>query len=96
MGLENQLNLATKILGNVKQVPMEATYSKEEDDDDYEDEGSRSSSSETLTCSASEVQETSLFILCRVALISPPQRSWWNCFSLPRSFPVFSALSRLY
>lgn len=40
---------------------METAFSKEEVDDDYEDEGSHSSSSETLTCSASEVQETSNF-----------------------------------
>lgn len=45
----------------VKQVPVETAFSKEEVDDDYEDEGSHSSSSETLTCSASEVQETSNF-----------------------------------
>lgn len=57
---------------------METTYSKEEDgdDDDYEDEGSHSSSSETLTCSAPEVQETSLFMLRSVTLVSPPHWSW--------------------
>lgn len=53
---------------------METTYSKEEDDD-YDDEGRHSSSSETLTCDSPEVQETSLFMLCGLALISPPHWS---------------------
>lgn len=94
----NQLNFGRKkILGTVKQVPMDTTYSKEEDDDDYEDEGSHSSSSETLTCSGPEVQETSLFMLCRVALVSPPHLTkLLNCFSLPRSLPFFTASSRLH
>lgn len=96
MKLENQLNLATKILGTVKQVSMETTYPKEEDDDDFEDEGSHSSSSETLTCSAPEVQETSFFMLCREALVSPSSWSWWKSFLLPRSFLLFTALSRLH